>query len=1006
MNDEQNPKYWAFISYSHQDEAWAQWLHKALETYRVPRRLVGRALRGETVPRRLFPVFRDRDELPSSHELGAALTQALKDSRNLIVICSPRSATSRWVNEEIKAWRALGRSDRIFCLIVDGEPNASATTELAFSECFAPALRGDATFEPIAADARERKDGKSGAKLKLIAGLLGLGLDELKQREKQRQFWQRVQATATALAFAGLCIGAWQWYVNQRDTREQEIRIEKLVESGRLELLDGRQARAAVFLNEARKLGHDSVPLRFMLGQAMLSVDALTPVRVHHGGNTVRRAIFSPDGSRFVLIAETDGTTVARVYDAASGQERIVLSGVPAHPRVVRFLPDGNHLLVNGYQSQQLDTTESEPRSVVWNLAQATPVLDLRGNSGRLGQPLNRDGTWLALAGLESGIEIHPLGASRRVRRIAPERAFAAVSYSPDGVRLVTADRNGRVDVWSTDSFKWQRTLAGMEGQDIAAVMFTPDSQRVLALSKRGDLRLWLTGTGAPVLSFAVDPAFVTDIQFTRDGRRFLTVGTEGYKVWSAARGVLLFGLPKVFSWYATGALSPDGNTLYTADTVSPVSEAWSVRSRSRLYSLDLHSAGVTAAALDADGARLLLASADGTADIWNTGINPVWGWQFAVEWPYRVRFTRGGSRLLLAAGTANGGQASAVNTQSHATDWRYPAHASYLYDVTENPAGDQILTASADGTAGLWDARDGTPVAVLDGDSQPVLQARYSPDGSRAITIAGGLNQGSDRAGALWDAGSVARIATLSHQGLINAFSFSPDGRQLATASDDARIKLWDAATGRLLKTLEGHTAAVWSVAFSGDGQRLLSAGHDHRVRIWNASSGEVLKELSDPAMGAIFRAEFTPDEQRVALATESGIIWVWTPVSDALISMKGHESAVFDLRFLHDGRLLVSSSNDGTLRAWDPIAGVELAVIGAPGGVITSMDVSLSRNLLAAASQAYFVGLWTLALESRDAQSLEAWLQCRTNVKLAGTALIQATPPRECLKVPGKQG
>lgn len=997
-------KYWAFISYSHQDEAWALWLHKALETYRVPRRLVGRPLRGETVPRRLFPIFRDRDELPSSHELGAALTAALRGSRNLIVICSPRSATSRWVNEEIKAWRALGRSARIFCLIVDGEPNASG--EYAASECFAPALRGDASFEPIAADARERKDGKSGAKLKLIAGLLSVGLDELKQREKQRQFWQRVQATAAAFAFAGLCVGAWQWYLNQRDAREREITIERLVENGRLELLDGRQARAAVFLNEALKLGHDTIPLRFMLGQAMLSVDALTPVRVHHGGNTVRRAIFSPNGSQFVLIAEADGTTVARVYDAASGQERIVLSGVPAHPRVVRFLPDGNHLLVNGYQSQQLDTTESEPRSVVWNLAQATPMLDLRGNSGRLGQPLNRDGTRLALAGPETSIEIHPLGASGRLRRIAPERAFAAVSYSPDGAHLVTADRNGRVDVWSADSLQWQRTLAGMESQDIVAVMFTPDSQRVLALSKLGDLRLWLAGTGAPVLSFAVDPDFVTDIQFTPDGRRFLTVGTEGYKVWSAARGVLLFNLPKVFYWYATGALSPDGNTLYTADAVSPVSEAWSVRSRSRLYSLDLHNAGVTAAALDADGARLLLASADGTADIWNTGNNLVWGWQSPAEWPYRVRFSRDGSRLLLAAGTANGGQAISINTQSHATDWRYPAHASYLYDVAENPAGDQLLTASADGTAGLWDAGDGTPVAVLDGDSQPVVQARYSPDGSRAVTIAGGMNKGSDRAGALWDAASAARIATLSHQGLINAFSFSPDGRHLATAGDDARIKLWDTASGRLLKTLEGHTAAIWSVAFSGNGQRLLSAGQDHRVLIWDAISGEVLKELSDLAMGTIYHAEFTPDEQRVALATEAGIIWVWTPVSDALISMKGHQSAVLDLRFLHDGRLLVSSSNDGTLRAWDPIAGTELAVIGAPGNVITSMDVSLSRNLLAAASRASFAGLWTLALESRDALSLEVWLRCRTNVKLAGNALIQSTPSPECLKVPGKQG
>ncbi|HEX4896562.1 MAG TPA: toll/interleukin-1 receptor domain-containing protein, partial [Solimonas sp.] len=171
-------KYWAFISYSHQDSAWVEWLHRALETYRVPRRLVGRPLGAETVPRRLFPVFRDRDELPSSAELGGAINEALRQSRNLIVVCSPRSATSRWVNEEIKAFRALGRSDRIFCLIVDGEPHASTRPDIAFSECFAPALREDG-FEPIAADARERADGKANARLKLISGLLNVGFDEL-----------------------------------------------------------------------------------------------------------------------------------------------------------------------------------------------------------------------------------------------------------------------------------------------------------------------------------------------------------------------------------------------------------------------------------------------------------------------------------------------------------------------------------------------------------------------------------------------------------------------------------------------------------------------------------------------------------------------------------------------------------------------------------------------------------------------------------------------------------
>ncbi|RDS80066.1 toll/interleukin-1 receptor domain-containing protein [Dyella psychrodurans] len=201
-------RYRAFISYSHRDASWADWLHKALETYRVPSRLVGTRTAAGIVPRRLVPIFRDRDELASATDLGRKVNEALAQSANLIVICSPRSATSRWVQEEVLAFKRLGRSERIFCLIVDGEPNASECQGREAEECFAPALRfrldadGQLTAqqtEPIAADARADKDGRRNAKLKLIAGLLDISFDSLKQRELQRRNRRLTAITAAAL---------------------------------------------------------------------------------------------------------------------------------------------------------------------------------------------------------------------------------------------------------------------------------------------------------------------------------------------------------------------------------------------------------------------------------------------------------------------------------------------------------------------------------------------------------------------------------------------------------------------------------------------------------------------------------------------------------------------------------------------------------------------------------------------------------------------------------------
>ena len=88
-------KYRAFLSYSHEDKTWADWLHKALERYVVPKRLVGQETIAGPIPKRLFPIFRDREELPSSADLGSQIETALRQSLFLIVICSPHAAKSR-----------------------------------------------------------------------------------------------------------------------------------------------------------------------------------------------------------------------------------------------------------------------------------------------------------------------------------------------------------------------------------------------------------------------------------------------------------------------------------------------------------------------------------------------------------------------------------------------------------------------------------------------------------------------------------------------------------------------------------------------------------------------------------------------------------------------------------------------------------------------------------------------------------------------------------------------
>jgi tetratricopeptide (TPR) repeat protein len=214
--------YRAFISYSHKDQDLAKRLHRAVESYRIPAKLIGKVTGVGKVPRRLRPIFRDREELPASGDLSAELSAALAQSQFLVVVCSPAAARSRWVNEEILQFKRVHGDGRVLALVADGEPNVSGIPGRDHRECFPVALRfrigpdgqlSDTPAEPIAADVRRDADGPRLATQKLIAGLTGLKLDDLVQRETQRRIAQMTVVAAGAV-FGMLVTGGLAFYAN------------------------------------------------------------------------------------------------------------------------------------------------------------------------------------------------------------------------------------------------------------------------------------------------------------------------------------------------------------------------------------------------------------------------------------------------------------------------------------------------------------------------------------------------------------------------------------------------------------------------------------------------------------------------------------------------------------------------------------------------------------------------------------------------------------------------
>src|SRR5581483_11430636 len=201
-----------------------QWLDGQLESYRIPAKLVGRETGVGKVPRRLRPIFRDREELPASGDLSAELSAALRQSMFLVVICSPAAAKSRWVNEEILQFKRAHGDGRVLAIVADGEPYASESEVPGAhdSECFPQALRfrmgadgqlSDVRAEPIAADVRREADGYRLAVQKLIAGLTGLKLDDVVRRENQRRVAQ-ITTVAVGAMMGMVVTGGLAFYAN------------------------------------------------------------------------------------------------------------------------------------------------------------------------------------------------------------------------------------------------------------------------------------------------------------------------------------------------------------------------------------------------------------------------------------------------------------------------------------------------------------------------------------------------------------------------------------------------------------------------------------------------------------------------------------------------------------------------------------------------------------------------------------------------------------------------
>jgi len=883
-------KYWAFISYSHRDRAWGEWLHRKLETFRVPKRLVGTLTPRGVVPARLFPTFRDREELPVSADLGRNIDEALRLSRYLIVICSPAAAKSRWVNEEILNFKRLGRSDRILTLIVEGEPNASEGKPgfAVEDECFPEAVRfalgedgklGTIHTEPIAADVRPGQDGKENSFLKLVAGIIGVNFDDLRQREHERKVRRLEVVIAAAmvllLLFAVLGVAL---YFQRNYARSQKNRAEAALEEVRqtLSRSDYLQAVEAVgkeaspealaFLSRAVRTNPRNAAATELLLSSLTDrtwlLPAANPLAL---GEEVGIAVFDRKGDALFV---SDGMNEWRVLDASTGAVRT--RGKVPQERIGRaaFSPDGKRIAVS---CGPVETNVVQ----VWDVPGGTVVAGPIAVKGAvMGLGFRPDGkTFLTASGnvveefdTETGAPARPA--------IDHGNPVMCAEFAPDATGIISAAL--------FDTFFWNAETRQADGEPVKHDAI-PQS---FALSPAGDkLAIALGDSTGRIFSLPDRTPLgvplphrsdITEVRFSANGQVLLTSSNDRTAMlWDASSGGRLVEPMRHEKPVIAAAFNPAQDAILTVSggLGKPAQlDRWSLQRPTPPRASLNHGARVLAFNFSPDGRRVVAGSVDGRATVWDALKPAVIGAPLAHENELAACvFSPDGTTIATAAGPlailweAGTGRAKVAPLK----------HDGAVTAVSFSPDGRQLLTASLDKTARLWKSSDGSPAGAPLRHEDGVVAAEFSPVGGRLLT---GSNDGTAR---LWNADTGQSLAEpLRHGGAVTVAHFSPNGRRIVTGAKDATARVWDAHTGRPVTPPLRHDREITEALFSADSTTLVTAagefGGQGSARVWDAETGQ---PLTDPMLhpDGVTSAALHPDGDRLVTGAFDGMLRVW---------------------------------------------------------------------------------------------------------------------------------
>ena len=680
--------YFAFISYKREDAKWADWLQHELEHYRLPSNLNGR----EDLPKSIRPVFKDTSELNPTC-LPRQIQEALADSRYLIVICSPRSAKSEWVNKEVETFVGMGKTDCIIPFIIEGKPHS----EDPATECYPQALRDlPANEEILGANINEY--GKKAALVKVVAQMLGLKFDTLWQRtekEKKKKHIIRYALISFLLLLSiiiGILLFIQNWRIKENHTRYMIKEMHSLIENG--ESYTAARLALALLPDNILFPNRPYLPEVEAVLREALNRDE-TSISLDDGHHL---AMLSPDGT---LIA-VEGFNLTYIFRTKDGKllHRLVedvhevLGQYPKDDfygewvEIKGFSPDGVYMATNFHPYRDSISTS------VWNIQTGKKVNDIvdladsvdiiKKDDDNVYHSYNPKRTKvLSSSYVDSDIRLCSLVSGSFVADFQGNTRFTdQVSYTPSGQHVIGRHGN-QFTVWDSRNGKLKKQISN------ALDIYWVTPRHLYITTKNGKIVV-CDAMDRHVLVTLTNSIPLTDISsvyFSRSGKRIVVEARMGnVSVYDTDTGKEILSLDVATEGEFTGTISED-DKVYISCGVGASTEIYNLETGNRMENLQL--GYCKSLAISKDKKRM-------------ARINEF-------------------NRCITVYEFANGESRSFAVPETNS--------------IVFSPDNKLLLSCHGDSTLRIWDVESGALMSTLKGHHGAVVSASFSPDGKEIVS-------------------------------------------------------------------------------------------------------------------------------------------------------------------------------------------------------------------------------------------------------------------------------